>query len=69
MPSLDLLRADFGLSKSLAQNEQAANSSMTIGKAGVHDAEDGLEGHEIERWVGCILHMLNACRQLVCWDS
>ena len=43
--------ADFGLSKSLAQNVQAANSRRGLDTAasGLNE-EDGLEGHEIERW-------------------
>lgn len=42
--------ADFGLSKSLAQNEKAANSSKNLEAPGGHSLnDDGLEGHEIER--------------------
>lgn len=41
--------ADFGLSKSLAQNEKAANSSKNLEATGPHSVDDGLEGHEIER--------------------
>ena len=42
--------ADFGLSKSLAQNEKAANSSKNLEVPGDHNLnDDGLEGHEIER--------------------
>ncbi|CAK0787626.1 hypothetical protein CVIRNUC_010848 [Coccomyxa viridis] len=43
--------ADFGLSKSLAQNVQAANSRRGLDTAasGLNE-EDGLEGHEIERY-------------------
>ncbi len=43
--------ADFGLSKSLAQNEQAANSSSrkNMEGPGTHDGDVGLEGHEVER--------------------
>lgn len=39
--------ADFGLSKSLAQNEKAAKSrsSMNLNKA----MEEGMEGHESDR--------------------
>ncbi len=40
---------DFGLSKSLAQNEKAANSSKSLETTGPHAVDDGLEGHEIER--------------------
>ena len=43
--------ADFGLSKSLAQNVQAANSRRGLDTAtSGFNEEDGLEGHEIERW-------------------
>ncbi|CAL5224575.1 g7281 [Coccomyxa viridis] len=42
--------ADFGLSKSLAQNEKAANSSKSLETTGPHAVDDGLEGHEIERY-------------------
>jgi len=42
--------ADFGLSKSLAQNEKAANSRKNVENPGGREVEDdGLEGHEIER--------------------
>jgi hypothetical protein len=51
--------ADFGLSKSLAQNEQAAKSQSTLAGAQQQppaaegeDWEDGLEEHQTERWVG-----------------
>ena len=48
--------ADFGLSKSLAQNEQAAKSRSALDlqlNSPEADAEDDMEGHQSDRCASC----------------
>ena len=63
--------ADFGLSKSLAQNINAAKSRSTMDLNG--DVEDGMEGHQLERCAHpcpkpcrVFKHIAAFCREITC---